>query len=273
MPAGLIPALRQVKTCRPAMDSRSSLPPPSLTDAVAAAQAWWRDAGVELAYSDEPHRWLAERAEKDDAAQAPSRPAPIAEEPGAQSIIGGDRAEWPQDLAAFRQWWLTEPTLDHGGTNPRIAPRGEPGAPVMMLVPMPEEGDREDLLQGPQGRLLGSLASAMGLAESAVYFASALPRHTPLPGWSALAGSGYGEILFHHIALANPARLIVFGRDVLSLLKHDPTQAAPFVGQIAIQGRQIPLLASYAPARLLGNARWRAQFWRSWLDWTEGDIV
>jgi uracil-DNA glycosylase len=255
------------------MDSPSPSPPPPLAEAIAAAQAWWRDAGVDLAYSDEPHGWLAELAGNDEAVPAPPRPAPVAEEPVTRPLVGGDRAAWPQDLAAFRQWWLDEPTLDHGGTNSRIGPRGDAGAPVMIVVPMPEEGDRDHLLQGAQGRLLGSLAAAMGLTEDAVYLASALPRHTPLPDWGALAAGGYGDVLLHHIALADPARLIVFGRDVLSLLKHDPAQAAPLVSQIAIQGRQLPLLASYVPSRLLGNARWRAQFWRSWLDWTEGDIA
>lgn len=255
------------------MDSPSPSSRPPLAEAIAAAQAWWRDAGVDLAYSDEPHGWLAEPAEKAGAAQTPPRPAPVAEEPVARPLIGGDRAAWPHDLAAFRQWWLDEPTLDHGGTSPRVGPRGDAGAPVMIVVPMPEEGDRDHLLQGAQGRLLGSLAAAMGLTEDAVYLASALPRHAPLPDWRALAAGGHGDVLLHHIELANPARLIVLGRDVLSLLKHDPAQAAPFAGQIAIQGRQLPLLASYAPSRLLGNARWRAQFWRSWLDWTEGDIA
>ncbi len=32
----------------------------------------------------------------------------------------------------------------------------------MMLVAMPEQGDEDTLLQGPQGRLLASLATAMG---------------------------------------------------------------------------------------------------------------
>lgn len=270
MTAGLIPATRQVKTLAEAMDNPAA-PAPSLAESIAAAQAWWREAGVDFAYIDEPLGWFAEP--EDEAKTAPTpRPTPKAEpEPAPLPAIGGDRANWPQNLADFRQWWLKEPSLDQGGTSPRIAPRGEADAPLMMLVAMPEESDRDTLLQGAEGRLLASLAVAMGLTPDAVYLATALPRHTPMPDWGKLGAQGYGEVLLHHIHLANPRRLMVFGRDVLPLLRHDPTQAAPFTGELTIQGRQLPLLASYAPTRLLGNGRWRGQLWRRWLDWSQGN--
>ena len=249
------------------MDNR---PAPPLADAIAAAQDWWREAGVDLAFTDEPHGWLADPRGA-DAAPAQAAIVPAAPAPPPPPAIGGGRETWPQDLAAFARWWLEEPSLDHGGTHPRIAPRGPAKAPVMMLVAMPEQGDEDTLLQGPQGRLLTSLATAMGLAPETVYFAAALPRHMPHADWAGLAARGYGEVLSHHIALAAPDRLMVFGRNILPLLGHDPTQAAPSLSEMAIQGRMLPLMANYAPERLLENARWRGQLWRRWLDWTEGD--
>lgn len=268
MRAGLIPAVRQVKSPDFAMDSRSA---PSLADSIAAAQAWWREAGVDLAFADEPRGWLTDPRGADAPAPIAASPVPSAPPPPEEPPIGGDRANWPQDLAAFARWWLDEPSLDHGGTHPRVAPRGPANAPVMLLVPMPEEEDGETLLQGPQGRLLTSLATAMGYAPEAVYCAAALPRHMAMPDWAGLAARCYGEVLRHHIALAAPARLVVLGRNILPLLGHDPTQAAPFVDQMAIQDRQLPFMATYAPERLLGNARWRSQLWQRWLEWTEGD--
>lgn len=238
---------------------------PSLAESIAAAQAWWREAGVDHDFHDEPRAWLTDPAAEAPQAPAATKPQP---EPAPAPLAGGDRAAWPRDLAAFRQWWLEEPSLDHGGTNPRIPPRGEANAPLMILVPMPEAGDRETLLSGPEGRLLASLVTAMDLAPEAVYFASALPRHTPLPDWNGLAASGHGAILAHHIELAAPERLMVFGRSILPLLGHDPAQAAPLPGEFAIQGCKLPLLVSYAPGRLIANARQRAGLWRRWLDWT-----
>src|SRR3546814_19808883 len=55
----------------------------------------------------------------------------------------------PQDLAAFRQWWLSEPGLDTIGPRGRIAPQGEAGAGLMVLVMDPEAGDSQSL---PSGR-------------------------------------------------------------------------------------------------------------------------
>lgn len=251
------------------MDSRNASP---LAEQIAAAQDWWREAGVDLAFTDDPQGWLAEPAETPETAQASGpRPTPAPPPPPERPRIGGDPAGWPQDLAAFQRWWLDEPSLDLGGSQPRVAPRGPQGAKLAILVPMPEAGDAEELLSGAQGRLLAAMAQAMGLSPDAVYLAAALPRHLPVPDWHAMAADGLGEVVLHHLALAAPERLLVLGRDVLPLLGHDPAQSAPAVSEITIQGRKLPLLASYQPARLLENARLRAGLWQRWLEWTDGE--
>jgi hypothetical protein len=246
-------------------------PAPTLARSIAAAQEWWRDAGVDCTYSEEPRGWLAG---DEAAAPEPARAEPARAAPAQPTLppIGGDRAGWPQDLAAFGRWWLEEPSLDQGGTHPRIAPRGAANAELMLLVPMPEADDRDALLAGPQGRLLASFALAAGLAPDAVTIAAALPRHAPMPDWRALAARGYGEVLLHLLALAGPKRLIVFGRDVLPLLRHDPPQGAPAVSELTIQDRPMPLLSTYSPGRLLENARLRAGLWQRWLEWTDEGI-
>jgi DNA polymerase len=239
-------------------------PSPTLAESIAAAQAWWREAGVDLAFHDEPQGWLADEAPAVEATAVSAKPAPPP-----KPKLGGDPARWPQDVAAFRQWWLEEPSLDLGGAAPRVAPRGDKGAELMLLVPMPEADDRDMLLAGPEGRLLASLVFAMGLAPGQVYLGAALPRHTALPDWERLQADGLGEIVLHHVHLADPKRLMVLGTRILPLLGHDPAQGAPAVSELAIQGRSVPLLASYAPERLLGNARQRAGLWQRWLDWTD----
>jgi hypothetical protein len=243
-------------------------PPLTLTESIAAAQAWWREAGVDLDFHDEPQGWLAEEAPTEPT-EAPAAKAATKPAPPPKPKLGGDPSAWPQDIAAFRRWWLGEPSLDAGGINSRVAPRGEPGAALMLLVPMPEQEDGETLLSGPEGRLLASLATAMGLAPEAVYLAAALPRHTALPDWQQLHADGLGEILLHHIHLARPERLMVLGTRVLPLLGHDPAQAAPSISELSIQGRSVPMLTSYAPERLLGNARQRGGLWQRWLAWTD----
>jgi DNA polymerase len=239
-------------------------PTPPLTESIAAAQAWWREAGVDHLFLDEPQVWLAEPEAEPEPVAAPAKKAA----PTPRPRIGGDPTGWPQDLAGFRDWWLAEPSLDAGGSSPRLAPRGAAGAEVMFVVPTPEAADTETLLSAQEGKLLASLATAMGLAPEAAYVASALPRHTAMPDWERLTAEGMGDVLLHHVQLAAPKRLIVLGMRILPLLGHDPAQAAPAVSHLAIQPGPLPLLATYAPERLLGNARQRASLWQRWLDWT-----
>jgi len=249
------------------MTSRPAL---SLAEQIAAAQDWWREAGADLAFADDAQTWLA-AANEGGPDQVATANLPVASPAPVQTLIGGGRAAWPRDLAEFRRWWVADASLDAGGTHPRIAPRGPEGASLAVLVAMPEAGDTEMLLSGPQGGLITAIADALALARDDLYLASALPRHATMPDWNALRSRGLGELLLHHLALAAPRRLLILGRDVLSLLGHDPAQSAPGIGEIAIQDRQVPLLASYQPVRLLQRAQWRAGLWQRLLQWTEGD--
>ncbi len=242
------------------MESRPSL---SLADQFSAACEWWREAGVEHDFHDEPEKLLQEldgTGDKPAKAQA-AKPAPEPERPK----LGGDRSHWPDTLATFRNWWLNEPTLDENGISGRVGPRGAGNAELMVILPMPELDDREALFSGAHGALLSNMLRAMEVDESDAYFATALPRHTPMADWAGLEANGLGDVLQRHIALAAPERLLILGRDVLPLLGHGPQQG---VKEIAIGGRAIQALASFSPEALLENARLRADLWRRWLDWT-----
>lgn len=244
--------------------------PAPLASDLAAALDWWREAGVDAVYSNEPRGWLA-----DPEAQAPAadaiKPVEAAPPPPPAVKIGGPRSARPQDLAAFKQWWLTETSLDEGGLAPRIAPLGEVSAELMVLVPMPEEGDRDSLLSGPQAKLLDGFLAAAGLSPGQVYRAAALPRHTPLPDWPALQAQGMGEVLAHHVALARPKRLLVLGRVILPLCGHDPAQGAQKLRSFNHEGGRVPALYEVGLERLLHHWQSRARLWQRWLEWTDGD--
>jgi DNA polymerase len=247
-----------------------ALPPLSLAESIAAAQAWWREAGVDLAYADEPHGWLAPAAPAEGSAPEAAAPAQQQPEADLRPRIGGDPAAWPASLPAFHEWWLTEPSLDAGGLDPRVAPRGAAQAELMILVPMPEAEDSTTLLSGAQGRLLANMLRAMAIPAEQAYLAAALPRHMPVPDWAQLAADGLGDVLRHQLALVAPKRVLVLGRDVLSLLQNDPAQGLSPVSEISIQSATLPVLSSFAPGRLLEHARLRAELWRRWLEWTGG---
>ncbi|MEP6868098.1 MAG: hypothetical protein ABJA20_06240 [Novosphingobium sp.] len=241
----------------------------SVTD-FAAALAWWREAGVDSAFLDEPVTWLTAPVPA-DAAATEGRPAPVAkpiEAPAPpRARIGGPAKAWPQDLAGFAEWWLTEPSLDSGRVAERIAPRGTHGAALMVLVEQPEAGDGELLLSGPQGHLVDAMLSAMGIAPDQVYRASVLTRHTPMPDWAGLTADGLGEILAHHVKLAAPKRLIAFGINILPLLGHDPAQKTAILHNFNQDEGTIPVLG--APGlEAMTRPRAKAGFWQRWLEWT-----
>jgi len=239
--------------------------------ALAAVLDWWREAGVDHAFSDDPRTWLTEpaAAEPVQDRREPPRPAPSA--PAAkpqvvERLAGLDTL--PATLQAFQQWWLSEPSLDGGHVAGRVAPRGAEGAALMVLVDHPEAEDGEVLLSGPQGRLLQAMFTAMGIGPESAYIAACLPRHMPLPDWASLDAAGLGEVVRHHIALARPQRLLVFGRHISPLLGHDPTKSAEPLHHFNHEGVSIPLLITPGLANLAGRPRSKAGLWQAWLDWT-----
>jgi len=241
---------------------------------IAGAMAWWQEAGVDQDFADEPAMWLAAAETAADKSGAPrANPANPAQQQSAPPVpvekprIGGIRSAWPDNLPGFHDWWRSEESLAAGTTLPRIAPRGEAGAELMIVVEQPEPEDRETLLSGPQGRYLEAIIDAMGLSMDKVYLASLLPHAAPMPDWQALGDAGLGEILAHHVVLAAPKRLLTFGSNIPSLLGNDLTQSSPNLHSFNHEGRTTPLLAERSLVALT-RAKAKAGFWRRWLDWT-----
>ena len=219
-------------------------------------------AGVDCDYTDEAQDWLAE-AEDRAAPTVPKVEAkPERAEPERQPAIAPGAI--PQDIEAFRAWWLDAASPLPAGSGPRIAPRGDTGAEIMLVAPMPEAGDTASLLAGPQGIMFANICRALGVNPAAAYIASALPCHMPLPDWDDLRFDGLGAVLARHVELAKPARVILFGGKLPALLGHDP--AAPPDSFREIAG--VPALATFAPDRLLDHPRQRARLWHRLLEWT-----
>jgi DNA polymerase len=261
---------------------------PSLAHEFESALAWWQLAGVDLDYADDATTWLADpRAasvtgeaqgspvsrpgakvpvseRQDNLARAASAPLAEPERPAAA------RRDWlgespPADLAAFRQWWMETPDLSPSHGFPRVAPRGTRGAALMVLVPQPESDDRGRLLDGPQGRLLAAILAAMGLDESAVYIAAALPAHAPMADLPALAAGGMDAVTAHHVKLVAPARLVAFGSALGPMLSASPEQP---LREINYAGGKVPVLSSEALDALMDMPRLKARFWRRWMEWS-----
>ena len=140
----------------------------------------------------------------------------------------------------------------------------------MVIVTDPEQEDSEQLLSGPQGRLLSRMLAAMGIADDRVYIASALPRHMPMADGATMAVQGLGEVLLHHIGLVRPARVVAFGANLPPLFGHNTAQEAQSLQEINHDGRCIPLMVSEGLESMMAMPRLKARFWHRWLDWTAG---
>jgi DNA polymerase len=262
---------------------------PSLAREFEAALAWWRAAGVDHDYADDATAWLADAplnaATRADLAEATSRQASpaivenrqaapvliVSQPPQAATVARrnflGDSP--PSDLAAFRQWWIDCPDLDAARSFPRIAPRGEVGAALMVLVPQPEAQDRDRLLAGPQGRLLDNILSAIGVAESETYIASALPCHTPMADLAAIGAGGMDAVLAHHIALARPQRLLVLGTGLATMLGAGPAGMADQpLREINHAMGNTPVMVSETLDAMMQMPRLKARFWKRWIEWS-----
>ncbi len=252
----------------------------TLAEEFAAAQEWWRDAGVDYDYADDAAQWLSGPAASDTgpARQSPQKqrqeqpqtPGNEEAKPVTPTMLGGEKQNWPTDLAAFQNWWLAEPGLDGGGSFPRVAARGSTGAALMVIVAEPEQTDTNILLSGPQGQLLGNILAAMGIPREETYLAAALPRHTPMPDWVNLQAAGLDILLHHHIALAAPQKICVLGRNIWPLLGHNLAHAAANLPDFNHDSRSVPVMGAEGLAELLRSAPRRARFWKRWLEWTDG---
>ena len=257
------------------MDARADLLP---EDAIDGMLDWWREAGVDCAFVDEAQVWLTDPA--DETKSSPERehaqpaariaPPPVAKQapPPPPQV---DRAAFPNDLAAFRERWMSEPLLAEGSVSRRVPPRGVAGAKLMVIVPEPEREDTDRLLSGREGRLLAAMLRAFELGEEEVYVASALPRALPGADWKALAAGPLGAVLAHHIGLAAPRRIAILGNNVLPLIGHQPPQAPADLRIFNHEERDIPLLAARSLTVLIEQPRWKRAVWNAWLGWQRLD--
>ena len=244
----------------------------TLAQQLSAAQEWWRGAGVDYDYLDEAQAWLKDIEPEGElvarpAAKSAAKIARQATAPPPAPMIS--RADLPDTLEAFHTWWSDPESKIPGAPGLRIAPRGTIGAKMMLVVPEPEPGDTAQLLSGAQGRLIANILRALGLAQDSAYLASALTGPMTEPDWASLHQQGLGTILAQHIALAKPERVVLLGTGLPILLGHGVDAPPEDFTKIDSSAGKLPLLATFAPDRLLGHARQRARLWQRLLNWME----
>ncbi|MGP1283198.1 MAG: uracil-DNA glycosylase family protein [Parasphingopyxis sp.] len=226
---------------------------------------WWREAGVDTIVADEPRSWLEE-------AKLPGKTGRTVEPKAVPSAASSKPLQMPADLGAFREWLLSTDALD-GPAGDRLDAIGDPASGLMILVDMPDKGDRQagQLLSGDTGRLFDRMLAAIGRDRVSAYIAPLSPMR--------MAGGAIDETGFdtltraarHHVALAKPGQLLVMG----------DTPSRVFCGSSLNESRgkthifnhdggTVSVTATFHPRFLLRQPRLKAQSWKDLQMMTEG---
>lgn len=216
--------------------------------AAASALDWWIEAGVDTLVEDSPRDWLA---------RLPLPAAAPVEELPAEVL--------PDTLEQFLQWRMGADAPETGWHSPLIAPMGQAGAPLMVLLDMPEavDSDSGELLSGPEGRLLDRMLAAIGRNRATVYLATvALAR--PLSGAvTREAEARLFELVRHHVALVRPGQLLLMGNLAQRALAGSESGAGlGSLQHVNQDDRTMAILASFHPRMLLERPARKAEAWK-----------
>lgn len=217
----------------------------------ASALDWWREAGVDTLVDEAPRDWLKPVLAATPATVAA---APIAAQPAAM----------PANLREFEAWRISAAAPDNGWNTP-IAPQGNAGSGLMVLVDVPEREDAASgqLLSGEPGRLFDRMLAAIGRDRQSIYLAS-LAVARPVSGQiAAEAQDRLAEIVHHHIALARPKRLLLLGNAASrAVLGANAAAARQTLHVLNHAGGQSEVVASFHPRLLLDRPAYKAEAWK-----------
>ncbi|MFA5968134.1 MAG: uracil-DNA glycosylase [Sphingomonas sp.] len=219
---------------------------------------WWRDAGLDVFVDEAPRNWLAQPAPSPMARAETANDAPTAP---ATPVV----ASLPATLVEFEAWRLGGDTPDANWSQSRIAPRGDAGSGLMVLIEIPERDDEQAgmLLSGTAGRLFDRMLAAIGRDRETVYLASlavARPASGRVPP-EAIAE--LGRLARHQIGLVAPKRLLVIGNATSrAILGADIAPARGKLHDFNHETGKTGVVASYHPRFLLERPAAKAEAWR-----------
>jgi len=239
---------------------------------------WWSLAGVDALVGEEPAGWLVTPPANDAASPKAKRAAHVEPEPlplpaALQRQEAPEAAEpkgptvFPDDWNEFQRWLAEHDDVPGSQWDARrVLPIGDAGAPLMLLTAWPEIDDQRDgvLFSGPAGQLLDAMLRAIDLTRDECYVASlAVTR----PAGGRCDGDDAAELdrlLWHHLRLARPARLLLIGSDILRMAAATPLpDARGKLLDINQDGGKVEAVAVAHPAMLLARPAQKAAAWDS----------
>ncbi len=228
---------------------------PISAEAAASALQWWADAGVDVMVDEQPRDWLRPKA------KAPAAPSPGT--PAAPPAPSADKL--PDQLELFRGYLRDAATLPFASPSARrVCPAGDPASGLMILTDMPaaEDCSTGTLLSGDVGRLFDRMLAAIGRDRNSIYLASLSCLRSPDGRFNTDAAGQCATLARHHIGLAAPRALLLFG-DACSkaLLGLGMAQARGRWHEVATHGGPVKAIVSLPPSLLLNQPAYKAHAW------------
>jgi DNA polymerase len=200
-----------------------------------------------------PRDWLRPKAKT--APAAPTVTAPPAE----------PQETLPGQLDLFQGWLRDSTSLPFASpTARRICPAGDPASGLMILTDMPaaEDCTTGTLISGEVGRLFERMLAAIGRDRDSIYLASLSCLRSPDGRFTSAAATQCASLARHHVGLAGPRALLLFG-DACSkaLLGLGMAQARGRWHEIATHAGTVKALVTLSPSFLLNQPAYKAQAW------------
>jgi uracil-DNA glycosylase family 4 len=205
-----------------------------------SALDWWEEAGVDTIVGEVPRDWLNPKAT--------TRAAPVAD-------------ALPDSLEAFQVWLATSADVPLASpTASRAAPTGDPASRLMVMIDMPSpEGG---LLGGEAGAMFDRMLAAIGRGRDSIYLAPLSPARTPTGSIDAASVARLGEIARHHVGLAAPKALLLFG-DLCgkALLGLAVAEGRAKWHQVVTPAGPIKTLVTIRPEKLVDRPAFKKYVW------------
>ena len=218
---------------------------------VESVLAWWSEAGVDTWVEEAPRDWL-----RPAAGDAP-KPAPAAPEAADEAL--------PGQLDLFQAWLASSDRLAFAApAAPRVCPAGDPASGLMMLADMPsgEDCSAGTLISGEAGRLFDRMLAAIGRDRGSIYLAALSCIRSPSGQLNSEAMKSCAALARHHIGLAAPRAVLLFGDSCAkALLGLSVPQARGRWHEIVTHAGPVKALATIAPRQLLESPRLKALAW------------
>jgi len=137
---------------------------------------------------------------------------------------------------------------------------------LMLLTAWPEIDDQRDgaLFTGPAGQLLDAMLGAVGATRGDCYLASLAITRPPGGRIDERDAAELDRLLWHHLRLAKPGRLLLIGGDIVRMAaKLQLADARGKLLDINQDGGKLEAVAVAHPAILLARPAQKAAAWDS----------